>query len=141
VKLRHNRDNIGQFAKLFCEEVMALDMQTLTLAGVQEKVSSTVINYPYADRIAKVGLFGSFARGEATDESDLDFVIDFQYKYSGDSGELMAEVEKKFQFDELLQEAFSPISLSIITTDGLPYAGNHFVQQLNEDVIWVYEQK
>lgn len=118
-----------------------MNIQTLTLAGVQEKLSSTIVSYPYADRIAKIGLFGSFARGEATDDSDLDFIVDFQYRYSEDYTDLIAEVEKKFQFDELLQEAFSPIDLSIVTVDSLPNAGNNFKEQLSKDVIWIYEQK
>ena len=118
-----------------------MNIQSLSFNDIKETVNNTVFNYAHKDRIAKIGLFGSFARGDVTDDSDLDFVIDFRYKHSEDTAELISEVERKYQFDEMLQNAFSPIELSIVTADGLIYAGSNFNKQLNKDVIWLYEQK
>ena len=43
-----------------------------TIEEIKEKVTPIAIQYG----VDKVGLFGSYARGEANEGSDLDFVID-----------------------------------------------------------------
>lgn len=47
-------------------------MIALDLEYIKEKVESVVKKY----NIPKIYLFGSYARGEATDESDIDFMFD-----------------------------------------------------------------
>jgi predicted nucleotidyltransferase len=114
-----------------------LKIQDLTLSDVKEKISGTITNYAHRDRIEKIGLFGSFARGEATNESDLDFIIDFRYKHNNTTPEIISEVERQFQFEEMLQKAFAPAALSIVIMEALP-AGSDFKEQVEKDVVWVY---
>jgi len=114
-----------------------LKLQDLTLDNVKETIFGTVTNYAYRDRIAKIGLFGSFARGEATNDSDLDFVIDFRYKHDDTTSEIIAEVERQFQFEELLQQAFAPTVLSIVIMEALQ-TGSDFKEQVEKDVVWLY---
>ena len=116
-----------------------MNIQDLSFADVKEAVYSTITNYSYRDRVAKIGIFGSFARGEATNDSDLDFVIDFQYQHDNTPSEVIAEVERQFQLEEMLQKAFAPTELSIVMMEALP-TGSDFKSQVEKDVVWVYGQ-
>ena len=63
-----------------------------TIDEIRKRIVPIVIKYG----IASIALFGSYARGEATEESDLDFVI-----YKGDLKgliyvSLIHELEREF---------------------------------------------
>lgn len=70
--------------------------------------------------VARIGLFGSFVRNEGTDESDIDFLVDF-------------EAGKK-TFDNFMDLAFSLEDLfqrkvEVLTRQGLsPYIGPHILK-------------
>jgi len=108
----------------------------LTLDDVKQEVFNSVTSFPYSDRIIKVGLFGSFARGEADEKSDLDFVIDFKYKYNT-APENLDETRHYFMFEEVLQKAFAPTELSIVSLNGLK-PNSDFKEQVEKDVVWIY---
>ncbi len=70
--------------------------------------------------ISKIGLFGSFARQEQQQESDIDILIDFQ--------------QDKETFDnfmaicDLLDNLFKGYKVEVVTTGGLsPYIGPHIL--------------
>ena len=46
--------------------------------------------------IRKIGIFGSFARGEAGPKSDIDIVVDFEKADIYNQISIMQELEKKF---------------------------------------------
>jgi predicted nucleotidyltransferase len=72
--------------------------------------------------VKKLGLFGSFARGEQHAESDVDFLIEF-------------EPDKK-SFDNFMQLAFLLEDLlgrhvELVTPESLsPYIGPHIIQEV-----------
>ncbi len=45
----------------------------LTIEKIRDTVEQVVSRYP----VKKVSIFGSYARGSASDDSDLDFLIEF----------------------------------------------------------------
>ncbi len=47
--------------------------------------------------VKRLGLFGSYARGEATEQSDLDFVVEFERKSFDGYMDLREFLEKRFQ--------------------------------------------
>ena len=72
--------------------------------------------------VYQIGLFGSFVRDEGTDESDIDFVVDFE--------------PGKKTFDNLMDLAFFLEDLferkvEVLTRQGLsPYIGPHILKTL-----------
>jgi len=50
--------------------------------------------------VRRIGVFGSYARGEQTQESDIDFIVDF-------ADDLMDIFETKYQLRRFLSEIFN----------------------------------
>jgi len=104
---------------------------------INEKTQYVLNNFKYRDKVKRIGIFGSVARGEARSNSDIDLVVD--YKYDEDAIDIIAEVEKGIDFDESLREAFDPIQLSIVNMDAIIQRGDHtFKKNIETDVIWLY---
>jgi len=60
--------------------------------------------------VRRLGLFGSCARGDSTDSSDLDFIVDFETKTFDAYMDLKAFLEKLFgcRVDLVLADAIKP---------------------------------
>ncbi len=76
-----------------------------------------------AKGIREVGLFGSYARNEQTEQSDIDILIDFE--------------PDKETFDnymavyELLEKLFKNIKVEVVTKNGLsPYIGPKILNEV-----------
>ncbi len=76
-----------------------------------------------AKGIREVGLFGSYARNEQTEQSDIDILIDFE--------------PDKETFDnymavyELLEKLFKNIKVEVVTKNGLsPYIGTKILNEV-----------
>ena len=84
--------------------------------------------YPY---IVKVGVFGSHARGEATDASDIDILID----YDNSSDDFLNNLDNFMEdFEKLI-----PIKTDYVTLPGLMKSRNEaFRQEVLREVQWVY---
>ncbi len=98
----------------------AIDKQEVAAA-----VAKIAVKYP---EVSKVLLFGSFARGEQTDGSDVDLLVLFNGKkrYSR-CFDLKAELER-----ELARPA------DMLTT--LQGAQPYFLDELDKDLVTVYER-
>ncbi len=59
--------------------------------------------------VARIGVFGSFARGEQTGTSDLDLLVDFDA-----TPDLLEFVALKYYLEDLLQK-----SVDLITREGI----------------------
>ena len=73
--------------------------------------------------VTKLGLFGSYIRNEQTDESDLDFLVEFD--------PAKKSFDNFFAVAELLEHVFKkPVDL--LTTESLsPYMGPHILQEVH----------
>lgn len=74
---------------------------------------------PYLQKhfqVKKLGLFGSFSRGEETQESDIDILVDFRTLVGLEFFELQTFLEKKFQrkVDLVLEDCLKPELKDII---------------------------
>ena len=94
---------------------------------IQRIVAPIALKYD----VDRVFLFGSYARGEATSASDLDFVIDKGrlrgLKFAGMLGDLQENFDKNV---DLLTSA------SLTENDGYL----NFKQKIEKDMVIIYEQ-
>ena len=94
-----------------------------TIEEIKNRIEPIAKKY----NIPLVSLFGSYARGEATEKSDLDFIIKRKgssLKSVFDMGGLYAEVSA----------AFKPVSVDLITYETLHQHGDRKVKYLKIDV-------
>ena len=70
-------------------------------------------------RVKRIGLFGSFSRNESTDQSDIDFIVDFEEKSFDNFMELSFALEDLFKrkIDLLTDKAISPYILPFVKND------------------------
>lgn len=71
--------------------------------------------------VRRLGLIGSFARGEENADSDLDFVVEFETRSFDAYMDLKAFLEELFEVkvDLVLQEAIKPRIRSAIQADAI----------------------
>ncbi len=70
-------------------------------------------------RVKRIGLFGSLARDEADDKSDIDLLVDFEEKSFDNFIELAFELERIFnrKVDLLTEQGISPYILDYIKNE------------------------
>lgn len=78
--------------------------------------------------VAKIGLFGSTARGEASDESDLDFLVEFEKRKS-----LLEVVRFERELSESLGKKVDLLTEAAIS----PYIKDNILR----DVMVIYDTK
>ena len=84
---------------------------------------------PFVDEygIKRVGVFGSFARGEATESSDIDLVFDFQKDFG-----LLALSGLKIALEEKLDKKIDIVEFSSLDPS--------LAESIKDEVIIIYEQ-
>ena len=94
------------------------------------KPFSIASNYP---SIKKIGVFGSYARGDETENSDIDILIDYDETsddYIYEMGDFMEDIEQSF--DQ---------KIDYITLHGLMKSSDlQFKARVLRDVKWLYEE-
>ena len=93
-----------------------------TIAEIKRRVSPIAKNYG----VERVSLFGSYARGEATEESDIDFRIDSgnmrgYFKLAGFQRELCENLNTK---------------VDVLTTGSLD---DTFLSRISDEEVLIYE--
>jgi len=92
------------------------------LKNIQEK-KADIINISQRYHAENIRIFGSVARGEATDKSDIDFLVSFLPNASlFDQAGLIEELSLLFQrkVDVVSERAVSPYLQKIIKAEALP---------------------
>jgi len=122
--------------------VQLLETQDKVIDDISNIVPSVFTNKEYNVRVRRVGIFGSVARGEATADSDIDFIIDYKYADCMDPDDTILEAKVWFEFEESMRVLFSPVELSIVNLDSLDQNGDAGLKEnIERDVIWIYESK
>jgi len=117
-------------------------MNNMVIDDISNIVPSVLKNDEYGTRVKRVGLFGSVARGEATADSDIDFVVDYKYADCIGSEDTILEAKVWFDFEESLRNLFSPVELSIVNLESLDENGDiDLKEDIERDVVWIYESE
>ena len=73
--------------------------------------------------VRSVGLFGSFLRGEQTDQSDIDLLIDFD--------PAQENFDNLMGFSDFIEQLFGKRRVEIVTKTGLsPYIGPKILEEV-----------
>lgn len=91
----------------------------------REEISHAVVSLAKEYGAAKVSLFGSHARGEATSESDVDLLLE--------KGDIKGVRVLDFQ-DDLAKRLGRPVD--VVTTAG---ASERFLDRISQDAVVLYE--
>ena len=98
----------------------------LTVEQIQQTVSSYFATKP----VLRAYLFGSYARGEADEQSDVDVLVDLDYANNG------ASFNNYCQMLDDLNEQLG-IKVDIVSSNGL----SRFIKPyIDEDKILIYEK-
>lgn len=114
----------------------------LNIDAIQQRTQYVLNNFEYKEKVKRIGIFGSVARGEAGENSDIDLVLDYIYDENEIEADIITEVKRRINFDQSLRNAFSPVPLSIIDINTLIEQGDYdFKDNIEKDVIWLYGTK
>ena len=92
-----------------------------------EEIKNTAIPIVVEYGVVKLSIFGSYARGEANDESDLDFLID--------KGELTGLIQY-YALVRKLEEAFN-CHVDLIT---MGVSDRDFLKRIQSEELVIYER-
>ena len=93
------------------------------LEEIKQKLNQNLIQIKQQYRITKLGIFGSYIRGEATENSDLDILVEFepQARFG-----LLTFCELENYLSELLA-----MEVDLVMKDSLkPHIGNNILQEV-----------
>lgn len=73
--------------------------------------------------ITEIGLFGSYARGEQTEKSDIDILVDY--------GKNQMDFFKFINFCEMIENLFGNVHVDVVTKNGLSeFIGPHIIKDI-----------
>lgn len=120
--LRCRKDLVRKYERLQNQ----IDDEPLTISEITRLVNDAMRN-----RSAKVYLFGSYARGQATKYSDIDLVVDSEDKFLTLS--LMGEIE--YMCGNNIDYKCQAITMSQLTK-----ADDEFRRSAEKDMVLIYEK-
>lgn len=120
--LRCRKDLVRKYERLQNK----IDNEPLTISEITRLVNDAMRN-----RSAKVYLFGSYARGQATKHSDIDLVVDSEDKLLTLS--LMGEIE--YMCGNEIDYKCQAITMSQLTK-----ADDEFRHSVEKDMVLIYEK-
>ena len=90
--------------------------------------------------VKRIGIFGSYARGEQTNDSDLDILFEYYYNNEHDNG-IDDALEYLDDLEEDLKKYVGDKKIDFVSYRGVLDSDNEYLRKniLNE-VIWIYER-
>jgi predicted nucleotidyltransferase len=93
------------------------------LEEIKQKLTQNSTHLKQQYHITQLGIFGSYIRGEATENSDLDILVEFEPKARFG---LLTFCELENYLSELLS-----LKVDLVMKDGLkPHIGNNILQEV-----------
>lgn len=108
-------------------------MSTITLNEDSIDVIQRAVKYP---TIKRIGIFGSYARGDNDHNSDLDLIYDYDEENQNSTDELLDFVD---EIDDLLKKSFKVLKVDYVWYKGVLKSDNSkFRESVLNDVVWIY---
>jgi len=98
-----------------------------------DEIQNKIVPVAKAFNVSKVYIFGSYARNEATPESDIDFLVDI-------SDSAIHTFLDLCEFYSQMKALFD-ISIDIVTPDALKPEDRNFIKNIEKDKIIIYDRK
>lgn len=90
--------------------------------------------------IDKIGIFGSVARGEQDDTSDIDVIVSYINNTDEVSDQTIDEIDNFIVSFEKIANSYGVPKVDLVTLNGVLKSENQKVSQnILKDTIWVYE--
>jgi len=113
----------------------------LNLNHIKQESCEILNNFENKNAVKKIGVFGSFARGDYTRDSDIDLIIDYNYDKTG----LIEDLFKFLNFITDLKNMFKNKynkETDIIEYEALWQKENRLLkEEVEGEIVWIYEQK
>ena len=94
-----------------------------------EIVETAALNYP---TVIRIGIFGSYARNEVSENSDVDFVYSYDYSTDESNHEFLCFVED-------VLEKLKPLEADFVWERNLMKRNDDFKLNVLKDLIWIYQ--
>ena len=104
-------------------------MPAATNHNIIEAVKTTARRYPC---IFRIGIFGSYARGDCHRGSDIDLLYDYDDKSNDATHQILSFVE---DFLDIIE----PLEADFICLENLLEMEDDFKYNVINDVVWIYE--
>jgi len=92
------------------------------------------------DGVKRIGIFGSYARGEQTKDSDIDILFDYYYKNEYDNG-IDNVLEYLDDLEDDLKKYVGDKKIDFVSYRGVMDSPNDYLRDnILKEVIWVYER-
>ena len=90
--------------------------------------------------VKRIGIFGSYARGEQTNDSDIDILFDYYYNDNNDNG-IDDVLEYLDDLEEDLKKYVGDKKIDFVSYRGVIKSDNEYLRKnILNDVIWIYER-
>jgi len=110
------------------------------VAAIDNNIAECILRAKQYEGVSRIGVFGSFARAEQTDDSDIDILYDYHYVDCDNNG-----IDSTFEFLDVLESDLSKL-LGNRNIDFTSYQGlldsknNNLKESVLSDVIWVFDR-
>ena len=112
----------------------------MTAAAISNSITECIQRAKHYKGVSRIGVFGSFARAEQTEESDIDILYDYHYVDSDDNG-----IDNTFEFLDVLENDLGKLLdnrvIDFTSYKGLLDSKNDILKEnVLRDVIWVFDR-
>ncbi|MCL2323762.1 MAG: nucleotidyltransferase domain-containing protein [Oscillospiraceae bacterium] len=113
----------------------------LNLSHIKQDSCEILNNFENKKDVKKIGVFGSFARGDYTEDSDIDLIIDYNYAKPFTFEDLSKFLNLITDLRDVFKEKYNK-ETDVVEYKALNQKGNRlFKEEIEEEIVWFYEQK
>ena len=110
------------------------------MQSIDKNIINSIAKAAQYNGVKRIGIFGSYARCEQTNDSDIDILFDYYYKNEHDNG-IDDTLEYLDDLEEDLKKYVGGEKIDFVSYRGVIKSDNEYLKKniLNE-VIWIYER-
>ncbi|MCL2633665.1 MAG: nucleotidyltransferase domain-containing protein [Oscillospiraceae bacterium] len=103
---------------------------------IDKRIVDTIVLASKYPTIKRVGIFGSYARGETDKDSDIDLIYDYDHTDEQSTNELLGYIE---EINDLLINYSHATKVDYVWYKGVIESDNpKFKEAVLEDISWLY---